>query len=123
MNDKLYWYKAEVLRVVDGDTVKLLLDLGLGTFRRVTLRLYGINTPEIRGVPKESEEYEKGMRAKIFVEERLLGKKSVWVQTHKDRTGKYGRYLADIFFQDETGKHVSITKLLLEDGLGEEVHY
>jgi len=122
MDDKLYWYRADLLRVVDGDTVKLLLDLGLGTHRRVTLRLYGINTPEIRGVPKDSQEYENGMRAKIFVEERLTGK-SLWVHTHKDRTGKYGRYLADVMFQDEDGKHVSITKLLLEDGLGEEVNY
>ena len=47
----------------------------------------------------------------------------MWVHTHKDRTGKYGRYLADVMFQDEDGKHVSITKLLLEDGLGEEVNY
>lgn len=122
MDDKLYWYKAEVLKVVDGDTIKLLVDLGLGSSRRITLRLYGINTPEVYGVPKESEEYKKGMEATVFVKERLEDK-TLWIRTHKDKTGKYGRYLADVFFQDEDGKHVSITKLLLEDGLGEEVSY
>ena len=122
MDDKLYWYKAEVMRIVDGDTIKLRVDLGLDSSRRITLRLYGINTPEIRGVPKDSEEYERGMKAKVFVEERLVGK-NLWVHAYRDRTGKYGRYLADVLFQDDDGKHVSITKLLLEDGLGEEVHY
>lgn len=116
MDDKLFHYKAQVLRVVDGDTVKLKVDLGLASYRNITLRLYGVDTPEIFGVLKESAEYAKGMEAKQFVEERILGK-IVWVCTHKDKTGKYGRYLADIFFQDSDGKHVSISKLLLEDDL------
>ena len=119
MDNKLFYYKAKVLRVVDGDTVKLWVDLGLASYRRITLRLYGVDTPEIFGVPKESEEYARGMEAKKFVEERLLDK-TVWIHTHKDKTGKYGRYLADVFFQDADGKHVSISKLLLEDNLAEE---
>ena len=119
MNDKLFWYKARVLRVVDGDTVKLSIDLGLASFRNVTMQLHGVDTPEIFGVLKESEEYAKGMEAKKFVEERLLDK-TVWIHTLKDKTGKSGRYRADIFFQDADGKHVSIAKLLLEDDLAKE---
>jgi micrococcal nuclease len=119
MDDKLYWYKARVVRVVDGDTVKLDVDVGLNMSRRLDVRLKDVDTPEIFGVSKESEEYAKGMAAKKFVEERLADK-SVWVHTFKDRTGKFGRYIGDIFFQDEDGKHVSISKLLLEDGLAEE---
>jgi len=119
MDDKLYHYRGEVTRVVDGDTVDIVFDLGLNNFTKRRIRLYGIDTPEIFGLRKESEEYQRGMEAKEFVSERVLGKR-VWVKTHKDRTGKYGRYLADIFIQDKDGKHVSIGKLLLEEGLAEE---
>ena len=48
MNDKLYHYNAEVTRVVDGDTVDALVDLGFNTYSKQRIRLYGINTPEIR---------------------------------------------------------------------------
>lgn len=120
MDDKLFWYLGRVLRVVDGDTVDIEFDLGMNTFVRERVRLLGIDTPEIFGMKKESEEFKRGMEAKEFVEERLLDK-FVWVHTYKDRTGKYGRYLADIFFQDDTGKHVNIATLLLEDNLAEEI--
>jgi len=120
MDDKLYWYRARVLRVVDGDTLKLDIDLGLGSTRKITLRLFKVNTAEIFGVPKESEEYKRGMEAKVFVEERVL-EKWVWVRTHKDKTGKYGRYLAEVFFQDDGGAHASIGKLLLEEDLAEDM--
>ena len=120
MDDKLFWYRAKVLRVIDGETLKFHMDLGLGTFRIVTLPLFNIRTAEIRGVPKESEEYEKGMRAKVFVEERVLDK-PVWVHTHKDKNGGRGRYTVEVFFQDDGGAHVSIGKLLLEEGLAEEI--
>jgi len=120
MDAHLYWYKAVVIRVVDGDTLKLEFDMGLASYRRLNIRLKGVDTPEIFGVDKESHEYAKGMRAKKFVEDRLADK-TVWVHTYKDKTGKYGRYLGDVFFQDEDGKHVSISKLLLEDGLATEM--
>ena len=122
MDDKLFWYRARVRRVVDGDTLDLSFDLGLDAYRRERVRLYGINAPEIYGVKKESEEYARGVQAKEFVAERLDGK-MVWVNTVKDETGKFGRYLAHVYFQDDSGAHVSITKLLLEDGLAEEAEY
>lgn len=120
MDDKLFWYKAKVLRVIDGETLKLFIDQGLGSSRTVTLPLFDIKTAEIRGVPKESEEFEKGMRAKVFVEERVLDK-MVWVHTHKNKNGGRGRYTVEIFFQDQGGVHVSIGKLLLEEGLAERM--
>lgn len=116
MNEKLYWYQGKVRRVVDGDTIDMEFDLGLNTLVRERIRLKGIDTPEIFGMKKESEEFQRGMAAKEFVEERLLGK-TVWIHSFKDKTGKYGRYIADVYFQDESGKHVSIGQLLLEDGL------
>jgi len=119
MDDKLYHYRAKVTRVVDGDTIDVMFDLGMNTFVRERVRLKDIDTPEIFGMKKESEEFQRGMAAKAFVSERLLDK-SVWVKTHKDKTGKYGRYLAEVFFQDDGGKHVSVGKLLLEEGLADK---
>lgn len=57
------------------------------------LRLYGINTPEVRGVSKK-----EGKRVRDHVRELILNKEVV-LKTHKDKTGKYGRWLADIYFQ------------------------
>jgi len=119
MNDKLYWYRARLLRVVDGDTLDLEIDLGLKIFVRERIRLFGIDTPEIFGIKKESEEYQRGMAAKEFVEE-LLKDKAIWIKTYKDKTGKFGRYLADVHIQDEEGRHVSVAKRLLDEGLANE---
>ena len=116
MDEKRFWYCGVVTRVIDGDTVDADLDLGMNIHVKERIRLYGIDTPEIFGTPKESEEYKNGIKAKLFVEERLLHKK-LWFHTHKDTKGKYGRYLADIFFQDDAGAHVCIGQLLLEEGL------
>mgnify|MGYP001304981027 FL=1 len=44
----MYEYKAKVLRVVDGDTVDVLIDVGFSTFKKERVRLHGINTPECR---------------------------------------------------------------------------
>ena len=120
MDDKLFFYKAKVLRVIGGDTVKLDVDVGLDMSRNLNVRLKGIRTPEVFGLDPESDEYARGIAAKKFVEERLLGK-PVWVHTFKNKTGKYGWYVGDVFFQDAAGKHVSIAKLLLEDDFAEEM--
>jgi len=119
MDDKLYHYRGKVLRVIDGDTLDIEFDLGLSIYAKRRIRLKGIDTPEIFGMKKESEAFQKGMEAKAFVTERLMGK-PIWVQTFRDKTGKYGRYIADVFFQDGEGKHVNICQLLLEDGLAEK---
>ena len=119
MDDKLFWYKGSVDKVIDGDTIDVTLDLGLRTTSHQRVRLLGTNTPEIFGVEKETKAYQAGVRAKTFVEDRVLGR-MVWIRTYKDKAGKYGTYRAEVFFQDDGGKHVSIGKLLLEEGLAEK---
>ena len=119
--DRLYWYKAKCLRVIDGDTVELMFDLGMNQFRKERVRIYGINTPEIFGVKKETEEYAKGMEAKEFVEE-FVKDADLLVQTIKDKTGKYGRYLARIF-KFEGDDMVKMSDGLLKQGLAEEKSY
>lgn len=89
--ERLWWYAARVLRVIDGDTLVVDLDLGLGITARQTVRLLGVNTPELRG-----DDAAAGAAAKVFVASLTLGL-DVLVRTHKDRDDKYGRLLAEIW--------------------------
>jgi len=92
----MYEYRAKVLSVQDGDTVTLDIDLGLSVHVHERCRLYGINAPETHGVRKDSEEYKRGMEAAEFLRNMIEGKE-VLIRTHKDKKGKYGRYLVEIF--------------------------
>lgn len=92
----MFQYKATILNIIDGDTLKLNIDLGFHVFIETTVRLARINTPEIVGFTA------KGIDdpAKRFIMQNLpVGSVCVAEIT---RTEKYGRWLADIFFQ--TGK-------------------
>jgi Kyanoviridae endonuclease len=93
----MYVYRATLRRVVDGDTIDVDIDLGLKVHVHARLRLLGVNTPEIYGKPKASEEYKEGLRAKELVEAWFARNTEVIVKTQKDRTGKYGRWLAHVF--------------------------
>lgn len=104
--DVLYTYKIEVLDIIDGDTIKAVIDLGFG-FRTVqTLRLRGIDAPELPTAD--------GKAAKEFLEKLLAPSSKVLIRTVK--SDKYDRYLADIFMTDEKGKEQYLNNLLLEKG-------
>lgn len=116
----MYTYHANIDRVVDGDTIDLVIDLGfkITTFQRIRLR--GINTPETYNVKKESEEYKKGLAAKNFVIQRLeQNSNKVIVETDKD-IGKFGRYIGIIRLADNT---LSLNDELVEKGFAQYVEY
>jgi len=91
-----YYYEVEVLRVVDGDTVDVRIDLGFNVWHKCRVRMVGINAPESR--TKALEEKEKGLAAKEWLKERLDGTS---VELQSQGTGKYGRVLGE-FYIDET---------------------
>ena len=66
---ELYFYNAEVTKIVDGDTIDVIIDLGFNIWIKERLRLYGLNTPETR--TKDLEEKEKGLKAKKYVENQI----------------------------------------------------
>jgi micrococcal nuclease len=105
----MYNYKATIVNVVDGDTVDAIIDLGFNIQIKERLRLYGIDTPEIR--TKDLEEKEKGFAAKDFVKEAILNKE-VMIDTTKG-TGKFGRYLATIYYGEN---NTNLNEELLEKG-------
>jgi micrococcal nuclease len=102
----LYNYRAKLLRVIDGDTVDLEVDLGLETYRRVKCRLYGLNAPE--------KSTDAGKAAAKWLTERMGQVKTLYVQTIKDRTEKYGRYLVILF--DADGLHEAINTEMVDAG-------
>lgn len=89
-------YRAFCHHVVDGDTLDVLVDLGLNHYAYVPLRVQGIDTAEIFK-PRSPEERAAGLRAKTFLESMVLGK-PVRIVTYKDGE-TFGRYVADVFFQ------------------------
>ncbi len=89
----IYIYKAELIRVVDGDTVDLIIDLGFDTQRKERFRLYGIDAPEMNTLA--------GKAAKAWLWEVLQPLEAIYVQTiqleTKAKRDKYGRFLAVLY--------------------------
>ena len=96
MTHNLYTYEATVLRIVDGDTAELEIDLGFTIYWKSTCRFYGINTPELKSKDKQVREYAK--LAKDATASQLpIGTKVTIVSRELD---KYGRPLVDIYIGD-----------------------
>ncbi len=96
----MYQYQAQIQKVVDGDTYVVDIDLGLAVWvRNEKIRLYGVNTPEVYGVKKDSEEYKRGKMASGFAKSIIKKGQEAIVETMKDAKGKYGRYLAVLYIQ------------------------
>jgi micrococcal nuclease len=116
----MYIYKAKLERVVDGDTIDVVIDLGFKVTTHQRIRLQGINTPETYNVKRNSEEYKKGMVAKQFVIDRLLeSNNEAIIETEKD-TGKYGRYIGTIKLADSS---MSLNDELVEKGYAKVANY
>lgn len=112
----MYEYKAKIVKVVDGDTVDIDVDLGFGIwYRNQRVRLYGIDTPESRTRDKVEKQY--GLMAKEFLKA-ALGKEST-LRTHKDATGKFGRILGEfIVYDDKEDRYQSVKDIMIRDHLG-----
>jgi endonuclease YncB( thermonuclease family) len=103
--EELYAYEARVLRVVDGDTLWLLIRLAGGDWRREKLRLRGVDCPELHTSP--------GVAAKRFVEAQVQRAERLRITTTKP--DQWDRYLSDVFLFAE-GEVVYLNNRLLETG-------
>ena len=92
----MYEYRCKILRVVDGDTVDVDIDLGFDVWMlKQRIRLYGVDTPESRTRDKVEKVY--GNLAKDFVKSYLKVGSTQTLQTEKDGTGKFGRILGELW--------------------------
>jgi len=110
---KLYTYPAKLIRVIDGDTLKIQIDQGFRSFRKETIRLLGIDTPEIR--TKDLEEKKRGYYAKSFVIATLKEYKNKFLVT-TEKSDSFGRCLGNIILENARGT-VTLSEILLKNHL------
>ena len=111
-----YIYKAKLDRVVDGDTVDALIDVGFDIWFKKRIRFKGVDTWESR--TRKLEEKALGLKAKARTKELLekVSSKSGYFRIKSYGLGKYGRVLADVFIMDKDGKQWNVNKTLITEG-------
>ena len=110
----MYEYKCEVDRVVDGDTVDVIIDCGFSIFHKARVRMYGIDTPESR--TRDKDEKARGLMSKDFLSN-MLKKGDVIIKTKKDKKGKFGRILGELHVGD-----TNINQSLIDNFLAVEYY-
>ena len=102
----MYEYRAYVRKVYDGDTVTVDIDLGFDVvLKDQKIRLTKINAPEVRG-----EQRPEGLKSRDALRDKI-GNKWIRIKTQKDKKGKYGLWLGEIWLED-----VCINDWLLSEG-------
>ena len=109
----MYEYKCKVKRVVDGDTMDVILDLGFDVHHAVRVRMAGIDTPESR--TRDKDEKARGKLSKAFLKESIKGKKIVLKTKIKDAKGKFGRVIAEVWAEFEKGSLRNINELMIKE--------
>tara|TARA_Y100001938_G_C8038114_1_gene404576 strand:+ start:795 stop:1184 length:390 start_codon:yes stop_codon:yes gene_type:complete len=111
-----YIYRGKLERVVDGDTIDALIDVGFDIWIKKRIRYSGIDTWESR--TRDLDEKKKGLAAKARNKELLkeISSKSGYFRLKSHGVGKYGRVLGEIFIEDSKGKQWNINETLIKEG-------
>ena len=115
----MYEYRATIVKVIDGDTVDVDIDLGFGiVLSDERVRIMGIDTPESRTRDKGEKKF--GLAAKARLKQ-LLGKtctlKTQINKSGEDMKGKFGRILGDFdVYDNKTDSWQPVTKVLVSEG-------
>jgi micrococcal nuclease len=107
----MYHYKIKkITKVIDGDTIDVDIDLGFGITISHRVRLKDIDAPETR--TKDLEEKERGLAAKVWLEEQLSREGEWVIETYKE--DKYGRILGTLYL---VGDSVTINEWMINEGI------
>jgi len=114
----MYKYKAKVIRVIDGDTLDAMIDLGFNTWVKKRIRLSGLNAYEAR--TRDKAEKKKGLAAKARVVE-VLNLNDNEISLTSLGVGKYGRCLGEVqlvkrYIKSEKYHGKSLNKMLIKEG-------
>jgi len=112
----VYTYKAKVIKIVDGDTMDVVTDLGFNMTMKIRLRVMNIDTPEVFKPESEAEALH-GAEASRRAKELLLDKE-VTIQTFKDASA-YNRYSAKVTLSD--GR--DFCEIMLKEGYQKKEKY
>ena len=115
----MYEYRARLIKVVDGDTVDVDIDLGFGIWMKdERVRIMGIDTPESRTRDKVEKLFGKAASARVkeLLEEDIILKTQI-ARNGEDMKGKYGRILGDFIVERfEDGRQEMLTDILVAEG-------
>ena len=111
-----YIYRGKLDRVVDGDTIDAMIDVGFNIWLKKRVRFKGIDTWESR--TRNLEEKAKGLEAKARLIELLdkVSAKPGFFRIRSYGVGKYGRLLGELFIMDNDGNQININNKLIEEG-------
>jgi len=122
----MYEYNAIVEKVVDGDTIDVIIDLGFKTWKKVRVRMEGINTPESR--TRDLEEKKRGLAAKDRLVEILELNNNKCI-LHVSGVGKFGRAIANVFVTSLSPTHddssltlINVNQQLIVEGHAKEYY-
>ena len=109
----MHEYRATLLKIIDGDTVDVDIDLGFGVvLTNQRIRLYGIDTPESR--TRDLEEKKCGKLAAKYIEDHIKVSSTFTLRTHLDGKGKYGRILGELIcFVPEFDREMSLNDAMI----------
>jgi len=118
----MYQYKVKLDRVIDGDTIDCMIDLGFDVSTKKRIRFLGINTPESR--TRDLEEKKRGLEAKARLKEILENANEIHLDSHG--LGKYGRVLGQlhVYHVDNVASPtmINVNELLIKEGHAVEYH-
>jgi|TARA_R110001592_G_scaffold251328_3_gene514002 micrococcal nuclease len=111
-----YIYRAKLDRVVDGDTIDAMIDVGFDIWVKKRIRYKGIDTWESR--TRDAAEKKLGLQAKARNKELLekVSEKSGYFRLKSYGVGKYGRVLGELFIMDSNGVQMNINQTLINEG-------
>ena len=112
----MYTYYATLDRVVDGDTIDAIIDLGFDTFKKVRIRMMGMDAWESR--TRNKEEKVKGLAAKARLIEILKNNEDKFIIVSHG-VGKYGRCLGEIYLEENSD---SVNNQLISEGHAKEYY-
>ena len=113
-----YIYRGKLERVIDGDTIDALIDVGFDIWVKKRIRYKGIDAWESR--TRNLEEKAKGLEAKARNKELIMevSDKPGYFLLRSHGVGKYGRVLGEIYIRDAEGNEIMVNEKIVSEGHG-----